>query len=461
MTAPDSLFDALTRQLRHTRHALAFASVAVACIATAHAAPATLNLEVGQQKTWTQPRPIVRAATANDDIVGINVAPPSGVIVTAKKPGSATISVWDSGSASAPAAQFHVVVSPGGGVSKIDSSAQIDSSGAKLRLSGQLSSLERHAAIERAVSDDPSKPAPNVVDTSTSKFDVQVQIDVKIVEVSRKKLMSSGFYFDNFHNGKSQGISGPSNLSGLVTDAASGNRTLQSATGFIPRPDAFNIFNWGTNTLAVFSALESNGFAYTLAEPSLTALSGQTATFLAGGEIPIPLRTGSGGDSTVTVFFKEFGIRLGLSPTVLDEQRMTLKVSPEVSELDNTLSVTAGGFNIPGLRVRRTDTTVALGDGETFVLSGLVSRFNTADIAKFPFLGDIPVLGAFFRSDRIDREDKELLMIVTPRLVRPFARNARLPDLPGEELRKYDPGYLHMLLLETGKFDSNEFGFTR
>lgn len=454
MTAPDSLFDALPR------HALAFAAVAVACIATAHAAPATLNLDVGQQKTWTQPRPIVRAATANDEVVGINVAPPSGVIVTAKKPGSATISVWDSSSASTPAAQFNVVVSPGGGVSKIDSGAQLDSSGTKLRLSGQLSSLERHAAIERSVSDDPSKPAPNVVDASTSKFDVQVQIDVKIVEVSRKKLMTSGFYFNNVHNGKVQGISGPSNLSAL-TGGSGGSGTLTSSTGFIPRPDAFNIFNWGTNTLAVFSALESNGFAYTLAEPSLTALSGQTATFLAGGEIPIPLRTGSGGDSAVTVTFKEFGIRLGLSPTVLDDQRMTLKVSPEVSELDNTLAVTAGGFSIPGLRVRRTDTTVAIGDGETFVLSGLVSRVNTADIAKFPFLGDIPILGAFFRSDRIDREDKELLMIVTPRLVRPFARNARLPDLPGEELRRYDPGYLHMLLLETGKFDSNEFGFTR
>jgi len=457
MTAPVSLFGAL---VRHSRSAWLSATLAIACIASAQAAPATLNLEVGQQKTWTQPRPIVRAATANDDIVGINVAPPSGVIVTAKKPGSATISVWDSGSQSTPAAQFNVVVSPGGGISKVDGGAQLDASGARLRLSGQLSSLERHAAIERAVSDDPAKPAANVVDTSTSKFDVQVQIDVKIVEVSRKKLMSSGFYMRNVLNGTIRGISNPSNLSSLETDPQLG-RTLFSSTGFIPRPDAFNIFSWGSNTLAVFSALESNGFAYTLAEPSLTALSGQTATFLAGGELPIPLRTGSGADSAVTILFKEFGIRLGLSPTVLDDQRMTLKVSPEVSEIDPSLSVTTGGFNIPGLRVRRTDTTVAIGDGETFVLSGLVSRVSSADVAKFPFLGDIPILGAFFRSDRLDREDKELLMIVTPHLVRPFARDAKLPNLPGEDLRKYEPGYLHMLLLETGKFDSSESGFSR
>lgn len=458
MTAPFRLFGASLAA------PLFAATLAVACIASAQANPATIQLEPGQQKTWTQGRAIKRAATADDGIVGINVAAPNGVILTAKKPGSAMVSVWESGSKGAPAAQFRVEVLPAGLKNgpkngPQDSDVQLGSEGTKLRLSGQFASLEKHAAVEAAVAETTDKAPNNLIDQSTSKFDVQVQIDVKIVEVSRSKLMASGFYMRSLRDGRFKGISGPNNLSGLET--VDGVRTVLSSTGFIPRADAFNLFNYGKNTLAVFSALESNGFAYTLAEPSLTALSGQTASFLAGGELPIPFRSGSGGDSSVTVQFKEFGIRLGLAPTVLDQDRIALKISPEVSEIDPSLSVQAGGFDIPGLRVRRTETTVALGDGETFVISGLISRQSTANIDKFPVLGDIPVLGAFFRSNRIEREDKELLMIVTPRLVRPFSREARLPALPGEGLRQYDPGYLHMLLLENGQFDRGDAGFSR
>lgn len=454
MTAPFRLFGASLAA------PLFAATLAVACIATAQANPATIQLEPGQQKTWTQGRAIKRAATADDGIVGINVAAPNGVILTAKKPGSAMVSVWESGSKGAPAAQFRVEVLPAGLKNgPKDSDVQLGSEGTKLRLSGQFASLEKHAAVEAAVAETTDKAPNNLIDQSTSKFDVQVQIDVKIVEVSRSKLMASGFYMRSLRDGRFKGISGPNNLSGLET--VDGVRTVLSSTGFIPRADAFNLFNYGKNTLAVFSALESNGFAYTLAEPSLTALSGQTASFLAGGELPIPFRSGSGGDSSVTVQFKEFGIRLGLAPTVLDQDRIALKISPEVSEIDPSLSVQAGGFDIPGLRVRRTETTVALGDGETFVISGLISRQSTANIDKFPVLGDIPVLGAFFRSNRIEREDKELLMIVTPRLVRPFSREARLPELPGEGLRQYDPGYLHLLLLENGQFDRGDAGFSR
>jgi len=462
MTAPFRLFGASLAA------PLFAATLAVSCIATAQANPATIQLEPGQQKTWTQGRAIKRAATADDGIVGINVAAPNGVILTAKKPGSAMVSVWESGSKGAPAAQFRVEVLPAGLKDGLkngqkngpqDSDVQLGSEGTKLRLSGQFASLEKHAAVEAAVAETTDKAPNNLIDQSTSKFDVQVQIDVKIVEVSRSKLMASGFFMSSLRDGRFKGISGPNNLSALET--VEGANTVFSSTGFIPRADAFNLFSWGKNTLTVFSALEANGFAYTLAEPSLTALSGQTASFLAGGELPIPFRSGSGGDSSVTVQFKEFGIRLGLAPTVLDQDRIALKISPEVSEIDPSLSVQAGGFDIPGLRVRRTETTVALGDGETFVISGLISRQSTANIDKFPVLGDIPVLGAFFRSNRIEREDKELLMIVTPRLVRPFSREARLPALPGEGLRQYDPGYLHMLLLENGQFDRGDAGFSR
>jgi pilus assembly protein CpaC len=428
----------------------------LACISTAIAAPRVITLEEGQQKTWSQARSVARAATANDDVVGINVVPPRGIVITAKKPGSAMVSVWDEGS-SEPASQFQVLVTPPAQAARLTlgsdaQQARLEADGSKLRLSGNLSSLERHAAVTAALKDPDEKKASTVVDSSTSNFDVQVQIDVKIVEVSREKLKSAGFYSDSSNATGTRGISGPSNFAGVKYDSGLGGNILMSSTAFVPKTDTFNIFRLGTNSLAIFSALERNGFAYTLAEPSLTALSGQTATFLAGGEIPIPFRTGTGADSTITVKFKEFGIRLGLSPTVLDQNRITLKVAPEVSEIDPSLSITAGGISLPGLRVRRTETTVAIGDGETFIISGLVSRTATSTIDKFPFLGDIPILGAFFKSSRFDREDKELLMIATPHLVRPFAKNATLPPLPGEEIRDYDPGSLRFLFIESGNY---------
>lgn len=454
-------------RLRLARQALAGLCTALT-LASSHAAVQTLQLESGQQHSWTQAGNVTRAATGNPDVVGINVVPPKGVVITAKKPGTAMVTVWESGTHGAPAGQWQVLVTPSGigGIvpSPSDNAApQLSADGTHLRLSGVMSSLEGHAALENIARPLGGK-AEDLVNTSTTGFDVQVQIDVKIVEVSRSKLKESGFYYQRHLSnsdgswGGSVGMGGPSTYGGITR---SGNETkFNLPSGGVPFTDAFNIFSISDNVWAAFSALEANGFAYSLAEPSLTALSGQTATFLAGGEIPIPFR--SGADGAISVSFKEFGIRLGLTPTVLDKNRIALKVAPEVSEVDPSLAVQSGGFTIPGLRVRRTDTTVALGDGETFVISGLVSRHSVTAIDKFPFLGDLPVLGAFFRSNRFEREDKELLMIVRPHLVRPFAKEAKLPPLPGEDLRQYDPGYLRFLLLENGRAfqDSPESGFS-
>ena len=455
---------------------LALAIVAPVAITQAEAAkPRRINLEQGEQKVLAMSGKVVRVATADPKVVGANVVEPKGVVLTALGPGSSWVSIWEEGK-SMPSAQYQVVVS----LSNLMSSEslgsdkgnlKIDSTGVNLRLSGELSSLERHQSVVASATppnensggfgQSSSNKKSSVVDASKSAFDVQVQLDVKIVEVSRSKVKSSGFYSDRWNGSALTGISGPGNLSGFQGSYSDGTATKLSSTGFVPRTDAFNIFRWGANSLTVFSALESNGFAYVLAEPSLTALSGQTATFLAGGEIPMPVRSGSGADSSVTIYWREFGIRLGMTPTVLDSNRMAIKVAPEVSELDSTLGITTGGFTLPGLRVRRTETMVAAGDGETFVISGLVSQESKADIDKFPFLGDIPILGAFFRSNRFDRTDKELLMIVTPHLVRPFAKEAKLPPLPGQEIKDYDPGYLRFLFLENGSFTQPDTGFSR
>ena len=258
-------------------------------------------------------------------------------------------------------------------------------------------------------------------------------------------------------------VSPPGSSGGVSNDG--GGINLQSSTGFQPIGDAFNLVVSDSNkdTAGLLSILERRGLMRTLAEPSLTAMSGQTASFLAGGEFPIPVPQGGGGSNTsVTIEYKEFGIRLSLTPTVLGEDRIVLKVAPEVSELDFDSSVTLQGTTVPGIRVRRTDTTVQLGDGESFVLSGLVDQDLAASVDKVPWLGDLPFIGAFFRNTRYDRQDRELIMVVTPHLVTPLARGTDVP-LPGEAYDDYDPDNADLFFRETGDFEprSGRTGFSR
>jgi pilus assembly protein CpaC len=168
--------------------------------------------------------------------------------------------------------------------------------------------------------------------------------------------------------------------------------------------------------------------ARVLAEPTLVALSGQSASFLAGGELPILEPQGLG---TTTVTFKPFGIGLTVTPTVLSADRIALKVAPEASDLDYSRGISLDGTQIPAISTRRADTTIELGDGESFVIGGLVSSQLSSMVDKVPFLGDLPIIGSFFRNLNYKREDKELVIVVTPRLVRPLARGTQFA-LPGE-----------------------------
>ncbi|CAN1603106.1 type II and III secretion system protein family protein [Pseudomonas mediterranea] len=269
----------------------------------------------------------------------------------------------------------------------------------------------------------------------------QVQTDIRFVEVSRTKLKEASTSIfgsrGNFQFGSPRTLP---TIGGVVRPSLPVNN------------DMFNLSFATGQTLLMINALEGSGFAYTLARPSLVALSGQSASFLAGGEVPIPVP--SAGSDNVSIEYKEFGIRLTLTPTVIGKNRIALKVAPEVSELDFTNAVNIAGTLVPALTVRRTDTSIALADGESFVISGLISTHNASQVNKFPGLGDIPILGAFFRNHSIDREERELLMIVTPHLVQPLAADAQLPTLPGEQLRNYDPNFYRMYFLEHGEFDN-------
>ena len=181
----------------------------------------------------------------------------------------------------------------------------------------------------------------------------------------------------------------------------------------------------------LFNALETRGLVKTLAEPNLVTMSGDTANFLAGGEFPIPIASaaaeGTGGIPTVTVEFKQFGVGLAFTPTILQDGLINLVVNPEVSAIDPTISVNSGLVNVPGLKVRRAHTTVELRDGESFTIAGLLQDDYTNNIRQFPWIGEIPVLGALFRSTDFQRDETELVIVVTPHLVVPRKTAAATP----------------------------------
>jgi pilus assembly protein CpaC len=182
-------------------------------------------------------------------------------------------------------------------------------------------------------------------------------------------------------------------------------------------------------------ALRQNNLLRILAEPNLVAISGQEASFLAGGEFPIPVpQTGTGGGSTITIEYKEFGVRLNMTPVVLGDGRIRLKLTPEVSDLDFSSPLVIQGSRIPIVNKRIVTTVVELADGQSFAIAGLLNNQVNAAKDVTPLLGDIPILGALFRSVRYERRETELVVLVTPKLVEPM-NPSQVPPLPGESWR--------------------------
>ncbi|MDE2437646.1 MAG: type II and III secretion system protein family protein, partial [Sphingomonadales bacterium] len=216
--------------------------------------------------------------------------------------------------------------------------------------------------------------------------------------------------------------------------------------------DQFGIFRnnfsiGGLNLTGIINGLEAKGLAKTLAQPSLLALSGEKASFLAGGEFPIPIAqssgAGTGGSQAITVEFKQFGVSLGFTPTVLGDKTINLVVEPEVSAIDPAASFSVGNITVPGLRTRRASTTLELRDGESFAIAGLLSKDFQTTVDQVPLLGSIPILGALFRSTNFKKGETELLIVVTPHLVAPIRpEQVRLPTD-----RVKDPSELETFLM--------------
>ena len=413
------------------------------------AAIPTVTVDVGTQQLLRQKLPIRRVAVANPEIADVSVINSRELLINGKSTGVTSLIVWTRDAKAQPLSYKVSVASRSIGGSTADLLAHRD---AVLASGSGAAAAGGNGATQ------------TVADHTTVAVDTQVLSQVKIVDISRTALQEFGINFFT-HNtaGTTTGFGTPGAIASATSSSTGG--TIASATGSIPIASAFNLVYASSAYLGALSVLESQGLARTLAEPSLTATSGQTASFLAGGEFPFPSvqNGGGGGNNSVTIIFKEFGIRLNLTPTVLARNRIALKVAPEVSELDYNNGISLNGITVPGLNVRRTDTMVELGDGETFVISGLVSNTLKNNVSKVPWIGDVPVLGAFFRNTSVNRSERELIMVVTPHLVRPMAKDAPLPELPGASLDQYHPSFAHTMFMETGKFgqpDSDQ-GYSR
>jgi pilus assembly protein CpaC len=266
--------------------------------------------------------------------------------------------------------------------------------------------------------------APNkVVNMMSVQGTQQVMLSVRFVEMERSTAKNLNITLTGTHAGNPL-------LFGDVGPAKNTSASTPAFTPFLIPSTSYGAL--GTiingNIGLEIDALETKGLTKTLAEPTLVAMSGDTASFLAGGEIPIPVsQASSNGAAAISVTFQQFGIGLAFTPTILKDGVVNLVVKPEVSSLDTGNGVTLSGFSIPGIKVRRASTTVEMRDGESFVIAGLLSDTYINNINQFPFLGDTPVLGALFRSPNFQRDKTELVIVVTPHLVTARSGRVALP----------------------------------
>ena len=430
-------------------------------------------LSVGQGELINLPADVVDVWTSNDKAADVYVSNPRQIHLFGKDFGEATIFATSASGAVVYSTNIRVSQN----ITSIDRMMKLAMPDADIRVTtaGQLAVLtgtvaspadsqeaQRLATMLLNPGVDLSSPSVAlkiaVVNRLKTATPLQVNLQVRIAEVSRSFLKNvgvnlqtrdttGGFQF-GVSSGRTVGTIGPADLSNFpVLDASSrfglpaGSISLpfNPRTGDFVYPGTGTQFGFGNlgNTaqrtalglagkafgLDILSAIdlgETIGQVTTLANPNLTAISGETATFLAGGEIPIPLATGLG---AVNVEYKQYGVSLAYTPTVLSDGRISLRVRPEVSELTDAGSVTVGTTRIPGLSTRRAETTVELGSGQSFMIAGLLSNTHNNQITKAPGIGDLPVLGALFRSNGFQRNETELVIVVTPYLVKPVNAN--------------------------------------
>ena len=449
--------------------AVAVAAAVAAVAPVAAAAPEEAKpivVEAGSSHHLRLGTTIARVSIGASDVADVAPFPPDQLLVTGKHVGQTTVTVWFRNDEVSiyTIRVVHPVSSINDALNRAISGGKdlrATSAGTAVVLSGEVSSasdVEHAEQIARGVAGD----VP-VVNLLRVPGDNQVQLEVSFAEVSRTALKEIGV---NLWAKDKGGTDGPLWSGGLVTPTSAVNGiaaapsagatdTLSLASGLpilaTPLTGTFGaVFSTATGSKFPFSAalsiLAERGYARTLSEPTLVALSGQTASFLAGGEFPIPTPQALG---QIGIDFRKFGVQLDFLPTVVG-QNIQLRLSTTVSDVDFSLAVRLATVTVPGLSERHSETTVRLRDGESFAIAGLLSDQVRSSVDKVPGLGDLPVLGTLFRSTSYRRQETELLVVVTAHLVRPEGEK---PILPGEDTL-VDPSDLELFLL--GSIESKE-----
>jgi pilus assembly protein CpaC len=391
--------------------------------------PIAVNVLVGQSRVINFDKTVGRFSVSNPDIAEAVLVTPNQVLVNGKGFGQVNFIAWEQSGGEYLVFDVYVRAN----LSLIDSQMRalfpkddirLSQANGSVVMSGSVSDLKTSAQAQSVVEAAGFK-AVNMM-ASPVKNMSQVQLQVRVAEVSRNRLSdlgtSYGYQGSPGAGGYLNSGQGPSSLTN--PPVSPGGSLLGSLS------PSLNLLVMGGNALAMIHALQTQGALRGLAEPNLIAMDGQQASFLAGGEFPVPIVQGGQNGSSVSVIFKEYGVRLNFKPTIIDEDHIRLELEPEVSTIDFSNGVKFDGFLIPALRTRRAKTAVELRDGQSFALAGLMDNNETKSLSKVPVLGDIPILGALFKSKSFQKNETELMFIVTAQLVKPMNPDD-LPQMRG------------------------------
>ena len=418
--------------IRNPVPAAALAIIAMLAAPTAARAqaftPEVVRLAAGESFLITRSAPLTKISIADPGVADVVVVSANELVVNGKVAGTTSLMLWDTSGG-----RSHYAIKVNADAATLeenlrrlfpDEQFRVESSGGTVVLAGDVSSLQVSERLEAiaatsvgegaAVSNQLRVPAPG-----------QILLKVRFAEVSKTGLERAGVNLLRWLPGDWSGgtTSGrPSGSGGGVSLPPSGDLGVSIS-------DAVNLWLLNPNgDLGVFiQALKSNGGFRSLAEPNLLALHGQEASFLAGGEFPYPVVQGGANVGAVTIQFREYGVRLNFKPEILPSGNIRLHVAPEVSTLDFANGLTLQGFNIPSILSRKAETEIELADGQTFAIAGLIDNSMLQDVDKIPLLGDIPILGSLFRSKEVRQNRSELLVLVTPVIVRPFDEQPPVP----------------------------------
>jgi pilus assembly protein CpaC len=399
-------------------------------------APKEVRIVAGRSTIVETGSPITRVSLTSADIADALVTSSTQLLVHGKMPGTITMFVWDRAGV---VERYEVSVSRD--VAKVSDQIKqlfpnmpikVESNGRNIVLAGNVPTkdiADRAVDVASGFVDKREEVVSLLQIAAPPNVTNEVMLHVRFAEVSRSAITEAGAAFFT-------SPTGINNTIGRVTtqqfpapgfdslqstkDSGKFGAPVTSAQGKFSFSDFLNLFlfNEKYDLGLVVKALQTRGLFQSLAEPNLVAESGKEASFLAGGEFPIPVLQGGGANLGITVQFKEFGIRLNFTPTVLDGDRVQLKVRPEVSALDFNNAIVLQGFRIPALTTRRTETELELHNGQTFAIAGLLDNTVNSTLQKIPGIGDIPILGQLFRSKAAQKDRTELVVMITPEILR-------------------------------------------